>query len=158
MSTELYRKYIDIINENSQYHEQLNEGVVDSIKGLIPKIMKFLGMDTVKDIADTVKQITGGDYSLNKNNIAKVSNALGTVKEGIAGNWQGKLLQFLHGSAILGGLAALNNPSKAGAIIAVIALLVAGAFWGSESGQVGAMGKYGNKGFSTDKGPEDNDQ
>jgi hypothetical protein len=154
MSTELYRKYIDIINENSQDHEQLNEGVVDSIKGSIPKIMKFLGMDTVKDIANAVKQVTGGNYSLNKDNIAKVSNALGTVKEGIAGNWQGKLLQFLHGSVILGGLA-LNDPSKAGAIIAVIALLVAGAFWGSESGQVGAMGKYGNKGFSTDKGPED---
>ena len=42
MSTEIYRKYLNIINENSQPPVQLDEGVMDMLKPYIQKIANAL--------------------------------------------------------------------------------------------------------------------
>jgi hypothetical protein len=166
MSTELYRKYIDIINENSQDHQQLNEGLVDKMKGFVPKLIKMLGSDA-EALASKVKEITGGDFSLTADNAKKIVQGMkaSNVDEGIAGNWQGKLIQALYSLGILGsGAAAIATAGQspwagpAAFGIAVLLLMFANTFFSSQKGMVGAMGKHGNKGFSTDKGPEDNDQ
>ena len=163
MSTQLFRKYIDIINENQQ-HQQLNEGMIDTIKGYLPKIMKLLGMTTIKEIAEKVKAATNGNYELTVDNALKVAKALGfdenmikqPMAEGIAGNWQGKLLQILHLVGLFGGIASaavhgsIGNPLVG---IGLIAILVTHTFWSSDRGAVGAMGKHGNKGWETSKGP-----
>lgn len=163
MSTELYRKYIDIINENSKENTQLNEGMVDSIKNLLPKFMKMLGSEAAT-IADKVKQTTGGDFSLSKENIQKVIKGLGlenlknqSTNEGIAGNWQGKLIQALYSLGLIGSAAgAFSDPGPfAGPAlfgVALLLLMFAQVFFGSAPGQIGAMGKFGNKGFSAKQG------
>ena len=48
MSTELFRNYIDIIKEAEQPKVQLDEGMMDTIKSLVPKVMKLLGGDTAQ--------------------------------------------------------------------------------------------------------------
>ena len=80
MSTELYRKYIDIINENSQQSEVLTEGMLDKISVMvkstvIPQVQKMLGgkLEAVKQAA---LKATGGDTSLSLDNIKKVGAAL----------------------------------------------------------------------------------
>ena len=157
---------------------QLDEGMMDSIKSLVPKAMKLLGGDTIAQIAQQVKQATGGDYTPSKENAIAVAKALGfeemlkakagkggeQVAEGWAGNWQGKLIQLMH----LGGLAAAGyaamNPTMGDATgfiyeglltIGVFLLMLTNTFWSSERGMVGAMGRGGNTGWDTDKGPVD---
>lgn len=166
-STQLFRNYIDIINENSQVKMQLDEGMMDTIKSIVPKAMRFLGGDTIADIANKVKQITGGDYTPNPETAAKVATAFGfdklvnnqPVAEGIAGNWQGKLLQLMHlagmgaGAAAAAGMTGDAFSSRPLVGIGFILLLLANTFWSSDKGSVGAMGQHGNQGFSTAQGP-----
>jgi len=163
MSTELFRKYIDIINENQQ-PQMLDEGMMDMAKSLASKFMKSLGKDAIADIATKVKQVTGGDYTPSKENAIKVAQAFGfdkmdpkEVAEGLAGNWQGRLIQMIHAGIVGGGIASiLNHPiggSAGGApagfliLVGIVLLMAVGAFWGDAPGQVGRMGKYGNKGW-----------
>ena len=80
MSTELYRKYIDIINENSQEPIQLDEGVLGNLAAkvkatVVPQVEKMLGgnLEAVKQAA---LKATGGDTSLSLDNIKKVGAAL----------------------------------------------------------------------------------
>lgn len=80
MSSELYRKYIDIINENSQQSEVLTEGALDKIAGMVkvkvvPQVQKMFGskLEAVKQAA---LKATGGDTSLSIDNIKKVGAAL----------------------------------------------------------------------------------
>lgn len=167
MSSQVYRKYIDIINENSQ-PQVLDEGVMDALKMAVPKVIKLLGGDTMQAIAQKVKEITGGDYTPSKENAIKVAKALGfeqalqdkdgaaQMAEGIAGNWQGKLIQFLYSLPILHTVVHLMGDSPGPyslsgwlAIVGMIMLMAAGAVFGNERGQVGRMGKYGNKGLET---------
>lgn len=167
MAAEIYRKYIDIINENSQ-PEVLDEGIMDTLKSAASKVFKALGGDTMAMIAQKVKDVTGGDYSLTKDNAIKVAKALGfegavqdkegqaQMAEGLAGNWQGKLLQALHLGGTVGGLgsAAIFGPFMNPLFgIGIILLLATATFWDDSRGMVGAMGKYGNKGWETGKGP-----
>lgn len=174
MNTEFFRKYIDIINENQQ-STVLNEGILDILKSLIPKAMNLLGGNIVQDIAKKVKEITGGDLTLSKENAMRVAQAFGIdelaksqagngsekVAEnfGLAGNWQGKLLQLVHLAGISGGLAGLASGRGIGSwaeyaiAIGFILLMVTETFWSQDKGSVGAMGRHGNTGFSTDKGP-----
>jgi len=162
MSTELYRKYIDIINENSIQQEQLNEGLVDKMKGFVPKLIKMLG-PYAQSLASKVKEITGGDFSLTTDNAKKVIQGMkaSNVDEGIAGNWQGKLIQALYSLGVLGSGA--TAAATAGSVwvgpaafsIAFLLLMFAKTFFSDESGMVGSMGKFGNKGFSTEKGAEE---
>jgi hypothetical protein len=141
--------------------------------------MQMVGADAATDIANRVKQVTGGDYSLTQANAVNVAKAFGfdrmlgkQVREsaesdqfGLAGNWQGKLLQLIHAGTIGGGIAHLATAGStsggglgaAGIILTVIGgilLLFTETFWSKNRGQVGAMGRYGNQGVETGKGPE----
>ncbi len=75
------RKYSNIIAE-AQDTEQLNEGMMDTIKQYASKLMKTLDPATLKQIATTVKQATGGDYTLSRANAQKVAQALGAPQSG----------------------------------------------------------------------------
>jgi hypothetical protein len=171
MSTELFRNYIDIINENSKPKMQLDEGMMDKLRDmLVPKLMKLLGPDAEK-IASAVKQAAGGDLTLSKENAMKVVQSLGLDKaaeqgqapqmaEGIAGNWQGKLIQSLYTLGLLGsaGAAASMWGTVGGSSMAVIGFLLlmfANAIFGEAPGQVGAMGNFDNKGTSAQRGLDD---
>ena len=172
MSSYELRRYIDILNESNQ-PQQLDEGIMDTIKSLAGKAMKMLGGDAISDIANKVKQATGGDFTPSKENALKVAQALGLsqmakaqpgktqqqVAEawGLAGNWQGKLLQLAH-LATVGGAAAqaiggqaltgLQGFGGAGELLimaGLIALMVADTFWSTDRGMVGAMGRNGKQ-------------
>ena len=171
MSAELMRSYLDILNEQQQ-PQHLDEGVIDTImtkiKPLANKAMSMLGQDAVKAIAAKAQQATGGNLSLTKDNALKVAAALGldaqsiakqqntgAVQEGIAGNWQGKLIQLAYtligpggliGGAIIGPQ---NKFAYAAMLIGFVAVLFAQVFYGEEPDQIGAMGKFGNKGTDT---------
>jgi hypothetical protein len=180
MSAELMRSYLDILNEQQQ-PQHLDEGVIDTImtkiKPLANKAMSMLGQDAVKAIAAKAQQATGGNFSLTKDNALKVAAALGldaqsiakqqntgAVQEGVAGNWQGKLIQLAYtlvgpGSLIGGAMIGPQNAAAyAAMIIGAISLLFAGVFYGSAPGQVGAMGKFGNQGTDARKGLDDTGQ
>lgn len=180
MSTALFRNYIDIINENSNDRIQLDEGMMNILKSIVPKVIKFLGGDTVREIAEKVKEITGGDFTPSQENAIKVAKALGfdkipapdanksQVAEGLAGNWQGKLIQLLWSipvlQTVLNSISVYNTGSGFGpfdtnwgnnslSMIGFILLMVTGTFWSSDRNMVGAMGKHGNKGWEASKGP-----
>jgi hypothetical protein len=162
----------DVLSESKKNlsESQLDEGIMDKIKSFaVPKLMKLLGPDA-EDIANAVKQATGGDLTANKENAIKVVKALGINKdaakakspemaEGIAGNWQGKLIQALYTLGLLGsaGAAASMWGTVGGSSMAVIGtllLMLADAVYGNEPGQVGAMGNFGNKGTSARTGKD----
>ena len=161
MSVELMRSYLDILNEQQQ---QLDEGVMDTLKGLVGKVTQTLGPETSKEIAQKVQQATGGDLTLSKENAIRVAKALGFDKMSdqtsqqmaeagepiIAGNWQGKIKQLLYGAGMVGSLA---SGSGFLVIIGVLMIMFAGAVFGGHRGTVSVMGHYGNKGTETDKGP-----
>ena len=179
MDSQFFRKYVDIIEAAEKAPQQLDEGMMDTIKSLVPKAMKLLGGDTIAQIAQQVKQATGGDYTPNKENAIAVAKALGfeellkakagkggeQVAEGWAGNWQGKLLQLIHlagvggaaaqmiGGQALTGMQGCGGPGELLIRVGVILLMVSNTFWSSDRGMIGAMGKHGNKGFETGKGP-----
>jgi hypothetical protein len=152
-------------------NNRLDEGMMDKLKSmLVPKLMKLLGPDAEK-IASAVKQATGGDFTPSKENAMKVAQALGLDKaaaqgqspqmaEGIAGNWQGKLYQALYTLGLLGsaGAATAMYGTVTGgnmAVIGILLLMFANAFFGDAPGQFGAMGKFGNKGTSMQRGLDD---
>lgn len=72
MSTELYRKYIDIINENSQNKVQLDEGMLDSIKDKVMGVVnKFVSSSPkAKAAFDQAKQ-----YKSELSDILKTSSS-----------------------------------------------------------------------------------
>jgi len=165
----------------ADYQAFLAEGVMDTIKGLAAKAMKALGGDAIADIADKVKQATGGDYSATPENAKKVAQALGlasmakgsagqTPQEvaegwGLAGNWQGKLLQLAHvavagaglaqffGGQALTGMQGFGGGGELLVGAGLIALMLAETFWSQNKGMVGSMGNNGNTGMSTAAGP-----
>ena len=155
MDPKFFRKYADLIVEAEQTPVQLDEGLMSALKPLAMKFAKMIGADAMQDIAAQVKQATGGDLSVTKDNAIKVAQA-----EGIAGNWQGKLQQLIYGSGVLGALggaaAMWGTPGGSwAAAVGMILLMAVGAFFGDSPGQVGAMGKFGNQGTSTQRGMDD---
>jgi hypothetical protein len=151
---------------NNKSESNINEGLMDMIKAkILPKVMQVVGAENQDDIANKVKQITGGDFSINKDNAVKVATAFGfdqivgkkskaEMAEGIAGNWQGKMVQLLYTLGLGGsGIAASAMWGTVGgsfmAIIGTILLMFAATFFSSDRGMVGAMGKDGRKGFDT---------
>lgn len=165
MDPKFFRKYADIITEAEQPREQLDEGIMDMLKPLAMKFVKMVGPEAMQDIAAQVKQATGGDLSATKDNAMKVAQAFGldkkpdAVAEGIAGNWQGKLTQLVYGSGLLGSAAGVismfGTPGAAFAFaVGMVLLMGIAAVFGDESGQVGAMGKYGNVGTDTTYGSD----
>jgi len=154
MSAELYRKYLDIINENSQPKVQLDEGIMDTVKSVIPKITKFLGGSIGQQIAQKVKQVTGGNTTPSKENAMKVAQAFGFDKLlqgaqgqspeqvaegwGIAPTWQGKLLQLAHAGGLGAAIATvLTGDYNQGLMtIGMLLLMFSDAVYGQEAGQL----------------------
>jgi hypothetical protein len=141
--SELMRKYSNLIAE-AQQPEQLDEGIVDTIKQYVSKIAKALDPTTLKQIATTVKQATGGDYSLTKANIQKVAQALGAseeqeqMSEGISPTLGGKIAQALHVTTILAAIPLATVTGGISFVIGVFALMFTDAFWGNAAGQLGS--------------------
>ena len=79
MSTELYRKYIDIINENSVEPQILEEGVLNDlmskVKNNVANAQKMLG-DKLEAVKAAALKATGGDKSFTLDNIKKVAGVL----------------------------------------------------------------------------------
>ena len=171
-SSDLFRNYLDIINENSQPKIQLDEGMMDTLKSLVPKAMKLLGSDTAAQIAQQVKQATGGDFTPSKENAIKVAKALGFEEMlknkvgqepqvqlaeawGLAGNWQGKLIQLLYSVIPAAGIAGMAGAGPGGILgwwlgaVGIVLLMFADTFFSTDTGMVGAMGRDGRKGFDT---------
>jgi hypothetical protein len=141
MDPRFFRKYADLITEAET--EQLNEGIVDTAKQAAAKLMKTLDPQTLKQIATTVQQATGGDLTINKDNAAKaakVLNATGSVAEGEEGTKStlgskiATAIQLAGAGAVLLGTAPAitGNPGDLPAILGipagVVALLIAQAF------------------------------
>ena len=148
MDPRFFRKYADLITEAEQSPVQLDEGIIDSAKQYANKLLKVLDPTTLKQIATTVKQATGGDYSLTKDNALKAAKALGisdqtSVAEGIAPTLGGKIWQALHLGAIGAGATmgadpfSGDIPGVAAMILGFIALLATSAIWGDAPGQLG---------------------
>jgi hypothetical protein len=152
-------------------NNRLDEGMMDKLKSFaVPKLMKLLGPDAEK-IASAVRQATGGDLTPSKENAMKVVQALGLDKaaaqgqspqmaEGIAGNWQGKLIQALYTLGLLGsaGAAASMYGTVGGSfmgVIGVLLLMFANTVFGDAPGQTGTMGNFGNKGTDMNAGLDD---
>jgi hypothetical protein len=121
MSTELFRNYIDIIKEAEQPKVQLDEGVMDSINGVIAKIKAMPGIQKYIQLAQAKKDalIKAAQQSSNGAElVANLKAAMGAqpaqaqqaapeqqpaVAEGV-GKWLGGTLSASAG----GGLMALG--------------------------------------------------
>ena len=79
MTTELYRKYIDIINENSVEPQMLEEGMLNDlmakVKGNVANVQKMLG-NKLEAVKAAALKATGGDKSFTLDNIKKVAGVL----------------------------------------------------------------------------------
>jgi hypothetical protein len=164
------------INNNTQ----LDEGIMDTVKSLVPKAMKLFGGDTVAQIAQQVKQATGGDFTPSRENAIKVAKALGfeeILKNkvgqepqgqlaeawGLAGNWQGKLIQLLYSVIPAAGIATMAGAGPGGILgwwlgsVGMFLLIFANTFFSTDKGMVGAMGRDGRKGTDTGETYEQTD-
>ena len=144
MDPKFFRRYADLITEAEQ-PKQLDEGVMDTIKQYASKLTKALDPATLKQIVATVKQATGGDYSLTRANAQKAAQALGApesgqeqMAEGISPTLGGKIAQALHLGAIGGAIPLAGATGGLSVAIGFIALMFIGTFWGNEPGQLGS--------------------
>ena len=88
MSAELYRKYLDIINENSQPKVQLDEGMLDSIinwaKSKAQSLASKASPEAKEAIIQMVTQASGGQKpTLNLSTIKNVAAQLKPVAAGV---------------------------------------------------------------------------
>jgi hypothetical protein len=93
MSTQHFRKYIDIINENSQANTQLDEGIMDMLKPYIQKaakaLMSKLDPETLQGLKQAYDQ-SGGDkdkmmalIGITKQDLAPLAKQAGTQEAGM---------------------------------------------------------------------------
>lgn len=79
MSTEIYRRYIDIINENSLTEEELNENMLSKVTSLAQKaaskLPSLLG-DKLESVKQAALKATGGSTEISMDNIQKVAKVL----------------------------------------------------------------------------------
>jgi hypothetical protein len=80
MSTEIYRKYLNIINENSQPPVQLDEGVMDMLKPYIQKIANALMSKLDPETLQGLKQA----YDQSGGNKDKFMAAIGITPQDLA--------------------------------------------------------------------------
>jgi hypothetical protein len=144
--SEIMRKYSNIVAEAQEF-DQLNEGMMDTIKSAFMKVaQKVLSPQDMQQIASIVNQATGGNPVPNKENAMKVVQALGitqqdaqqavqstggqSVSEAIGPLLKQKILTVMAGAASMaGGIAAgMTTP---GLILVVIGYVLM---------QVGALG------------------
>jgi hypothetical protein len=116
MSTELYRKYIDIINENSVEPQVLEEGMLNDlmakVKGNVANVQKMLG-DKLEAVKAAALKATGGDKSFTLDNIKKVA---GVLKQMGLDKQVAESSELDEGT--LGKLAAAGSTALGGALLA----------------------------------------
>ena len=87
MSTEFFRNYIDIINENSQPPMQLDEGMLDGIinwaKSKVQTLASKATPQEKESIIQMVTQASGGKPALNLSTIRNVAAQLKPVAAGV---------------------------------------------------------------------------
>jgi len=175
---EALRRMMEMAGMNQA--NRLDEGIMDTIKSLVPKAIKLLGGDTAAQIAQQVKQATGGDFTPSRENAIKVAKALGfeeILKNkvgqepqgqlaeawGLAGNWQGKLIQLLYSVIPAAGIAGMAGAGPGGILgwwlgsVGIFLLMFADTFFSTDTGMVGAMGRNGRKGTDTGVTSEQDD-
>ena len=134
-SSNFFRNYLDIINENSQPKVQLDEGVMDDIKStLMSKLAPKLSSQEKSKMAAVARSVLGkdsvdsSDFTLA--NIKAVSKALGvkpesnaqSIQEGPSGD------TYFHKTATL-GTKLLNLTGTLGGAAATIAGFFGGPGW-----------------------------
>jgi len=83
MDPKFFRRYADLITEAEQ-PEQLDEGVMDTIKSAFSKaIQKLLSPEDLQKIASIAQQATGGDLTPTKENAMKLVQALGITQQDV---------------------------------------------------------------------------
>jgi hypothetical protein len=151
MSTELFRRYIDIINENQQ-PQQLDEGMIDSVAKAAKAAVQKMSPGLVKKISDFVEQTLGKPVEqltmadVNMSNIKKVIAANGAVSE--ADIKPGFTVSGPGGereTAVVPGSLGKNQASYAkiggilGAVAGAVAPMWAGGAWASNTGSTMAV-------------------
>ena len=108
MSTELFRNYIDIIKEAEQPKVQLDEGVMDSINGLVAKIKAIPGIQRFIQAAQAKKDelIQAAQRSQNGADLVKNIQAAMGGQQAVAEGWGDKITGGLVASAGGGLMAA----------------------------------------------------
>ena len=76
---------------------------------------------------------------------------------GLAGNWQGKLIQLLYSVIPAAGIASMAGAGPDGLLgwwlssVGMFLLIFADTFFSTDTGMVGAMGRNGRQGFDTNE-------
>ena len=124
MSADLYRKYLDIINENSKPKVQLDEGMMDMIKLGAQKLVKKLAPQQLQQITNFVSNALGKPA----NQITMADATMANAQKLIAANqqtnegWGGAVAGGILGSILsLGALP--TNVTSSGTALAGAALL-----------------------------------
>ena len=103
MSAELYRKYLDIINENSQPKIQLDEGIMNMLAPYIKKaanaLMSKLDPQTLQGLKQAYDQ-SGGDKDTFMANIGITKQDLAPLAKGSAPTAQQVSEMFGSGSSL----------------------------------------------------------
>lgn len=146
MSTELFRKYIDIINE-SQQPQQLDEGVLSGVQTIISKIKAIPGIQKFIQAAQAKKAelIQAAQQSSNAQDLVKNIQVAVGGQQAVAEGWGDKIAGGFVASAGGGLMAAgaemffrawnamgkpdlaqmMNDPGRDGQIVlALVTMLV----------------------------------
>ena len=109
MSADFFRNYIDIINENSEPKVQLDEGIMDSINGLVAKIKAIPGIAKFIQAAQAKKDelIQAAQHSRNGQELVKnIQAAVGAQpaqaqQPAVAEGWLGGILSASAGGGLM---------------------------------------------------------
>lgn len=151
MSTELFRRYIDIINE-AEESQQLDEGLIDNLKqtaqkaiqklapGMVDKVSNFIS----RALGKPVEQLTIAD--VNMNNIRKVIAANSSVSEAdINPRFNVSGPRGEEETAVVPGSLSQNQASYAkvggilGALAGAVGPMFAGGSWAGNTGTTMAV-------------------
>jgi hypothetical protein len=147
MSTDFLRNYIDIIKEAEQPRVQLDEGIMDSLKGIVAKIKAIPGIQRFIQVAQAKKAelIQAAQSSSNGQELVKNIQAVVGGQQAVAEGLGDKITGALVGSAGGGLMAAgadlfmrawiamgkpdltqmMNDPGRDGQIVlALVTMLV----------------------------------
>ena len=150
MSTEFLRNYIDIIKEAEQPQVQLDEGIMDSLKGIVAKIKAIPGIQRFIQAAQAKKaeliqaaQSSSNGQELVKNIQAAVGAQSAQAQQpAVAEGWLGGILSASAGGGLMAAGADLfmrawiamgkpdltqmmNDPGRDGQIVlALVTMLV----------------------------------
>jgi hypothetical protein len=132
MSAELYRKYLDIINENSQPRVQLDEGMIDSLKAVAQNAIKKIAPQKVEQITNFVSKVLGKPADQITMADATIANARKLVaanqqmtEDGVGAAFGGILGTIVGIGGAAGFAGPAGNPNMALLTAAIIAIIFA---------------------------------